>query len=104
MKMPSSNTIILIIASLVVAGGAYWYFFTDSPKGGEGSFTAGSSQSAAQAQFETLIGQLGPISFDLTILSDPRFTALVDLTTPIEPEPTGRKDPFAPIPGVSTNE
>ncbi|HEY4522846.1 MAG TPA: hypothetical protein VJK73_00530 [Candidatus Paceibacterota bacterium] len=100
MTTPSSNTTILIIASLVVAGGAYWYFFTGSPAS-EGSFTAGSSQSAAQAQFETLIGQLGPISFDLTILSDPRFNALVDLTMPITPEPTGRKDPFAPIPGVS---
>lgn len=99
MKKPNANTLFLIIASLVVAGGIYWYFFTGSPAE-EGSLSTGSSQSQAQAQFETLIGELGPISFDLTILSDPRFNALVDLATPITPEPLGRKDPFAPIPGV----
>lgn len=101
MKLPNSNTIFLIIASLVVAGGAYWYFFTGSPAS-DAPLSEGSAQSAAQIQFETLIGELGPITFDLTILSDPRFNALVDLTTPIEPEPIGRKDPFAPIPGVSS--
>ncbi len=101
MKKPSSNTIFLIVASLVVAGGLYWYFFTGSPES-EGSLVTGFAQSQAQAQFETLIGELGPISFDLTILSDPRFNALVDLATPITPEPVGRKDPFAPISGVSS--
>jgi hypothetical protein len=102
MKKPSSNTLFLIVASLVVAGGIYWYFFTGSPAPQQGSLITGFSQSRAQAQFEVLIGELGPISFDLTILSDPRFNSLVDLTTPITPEPAGRKDPFAPIPGVST--
>jgi hypothetical protein len=101
MKLPSSNTIFLVIASLVVAGGVYWYFFTGSPTSDQ-SVTAGTTENLAQARFDTLTSELGPITFDLTILTDPRFTALVDLATPIEEEPIGRKDPFAPVPGVST--
>ena len=100
MKKINSNTIFLLVATLVVAGGLYWYFF--SGRGGEGgALTAGSPTSQAQAQFEILIGQLGPITFDLTILSDPRFLGLTDLSTPVEPEVIGRKDPFAPITGVA---
>ncbi len=99
MKKPNLNTIFLTVAALLVAGGLYWYFFMGAPD--EQSLSAGAVQSQAQAQFETLIGQLDPITFDLTILRDPRFTALTDLSTPIEPESAGRTDPFAPITGVS---
>lgn len=99
MKKPNLNTIFLIVAALFVAGGLYWYFLMGAPE--EQSLSAGAVQSQAQARFETLIGQLEPITFDLTILSDPRFTALVDLTTPLSPESAGRTDPFAPITGVS---
>lgn len=100
----NSNTIFLIIATLVVAGGLYWYFFSGGRAADGGTLVAGSPTSQAQAKFEVLIGQLGPISFDLSILSDPRFLGLVDLSVPIEPEPQGRKDPFAPIPGVVTGQ
>jgi len=95
----SLNTVFLIIATLVVGGGLYWFFFM----GGDPSapLSANVVQNRAQAQFETLTGQLDPISFDLTIFSDPRFNALVDLATPVMPEPVGHADPFAPIPGVS---
>jgi hypothetical protein len=98
MKAFTTNTLLLAAATLVVAGGLYWYFFTgaDAPVGAR---VAGSPSTEAQAKFETLIGQLGPITFDLAILSDPRFLSLVDLSTPIEEEPIGRKDPFAPLSG-----
>jgi hypothetical protein len=97
MKKLSGNTIFLIIASLVVAGGLYWYFFTGSPSADLPLSTALPAQSAAQTRFDTLTSELGPITFNLAILSDPRFTALVDLATPVGEEPIGVKDPFAPI-------
>lgn len=106
MKKPSGNTLFLIIASLVVAGGIYWYFFTggSSPSSLDLPLTTSSTQSAAQVRFETLTTQLGPIAFNLSILTDPRFLALVDLTTPITEEPIGRKDPFAPVSGLSNSQ
>ncbi|MDO8408107.1 MAG: hypothetical protein Q7S95_02630 [bacterium] len=101
MKTPNLNTLFLIIATVVLLGGLYWYFFSGG--GTEPPLSAGiATQNVAQAQFETLIGQLEPITFDLTVLSDPRFDALVDLATPVTPESSGRTDPFAPVPGVSS--
>ena len=97
--MKSSN-ILLIIAGLIVAAGAYWYFFTgtgtDAPL-----TTSTATDNVSQAQFQTLVSELQPISFDTSIFSDSRFMALVDLTTPITPEQAGRSDPFAPVPGIS---
>jgi hypothetical protein len=97
---PNTTTIILIVVTLVIAAGAYWYFFTGT--GNEPPLTATvSSQGGSQAQFQTLVGELQPISFDTSIFSDPGFMALVDLATPVTPEAAGRLDPFAPVPGVS---
>ena len=97
MKMNSSSAII-IITTLVVAAGAYWYFFTGT--GNEPPLTASiAAENPTQMQFQILVGKLQPISFDTSIFADTRFNALVDLTTPIAPEPIGRLDPFAPIPG-----
>jgi hypothetical protein len=94
-----SNTIILIIATLIVAAGAYWYFFTGT--GTAPPLTTNTTQNVSEAQFQTLVTELSPITFDTSIFSDPRFTSLVDLATPITPEQVGRTDPFAPVPGVS---
>lgn len=54
----------------------------------------------AQATFLTLAAQLQPIVFDASVLSDPRFLALIDIKTAILPETPGRTDPFGPLSGV----
>lgn len=98
----NSNTILLILAALVVAAGAYWYFFTGT--GNELPLTFGAAENPSQTQFKTLVSELQPISFNTGIFTDPSFTALIDLTTPVSPEASGRPDPFAPIPGLAKNE
>lgn len=93
------NTTLLIISTLIVAAGAYWYFFTGT--GNQPPLSANTPANQAQTQFETLVSELQPISFNTDIFSDARFNALVDITTPVAPESAGRLDPLAPIPGVS---
>jgi hypothetical protein len=95
----NTNTIILIVSTLVVAGGAYWYFTGQT--GNEPPLTPSFSDNETQAQFQTLVSELQPITFNTGIFSEPRFMALVDLATPITPETIGRLDPFAPVPGVN---
>lgn len=90
------NYILIIVVTIIVAAGAYWYFFTGNGNQPALSET-GASTNQAQTQFQTLVGELQPISFDPSIFSDPRFNALIDLTTPISPENTGRLDPFAAV-------
>lgn len=92
------NNILIIVATLIVLAGVYWYFFTGT--GNEPPLSAGAAPSDAQAKFETLVSQL-PISFDTSIFNDARFNALVDITKPVAPEPVGRTDPLAPIPGIT---
>lgn len=90
-----SNTVILIIIALVVAAGAYWYFFTGT--GNEPSLSTDISANQAQMKFETLAGELQPISFNTSIFLDTHFNALVDITTQVSPESAGRVDPLAPF-------
>ena len=95
-----SNTVLIVIVTLFLAAGAYWYFFTG---GEQPPLSSDASLNEAQTQFQTLISELQPISFDTRMFSDARFNALVDITTPIASETSGRQDPFATVPGVSGN-
>lgn len=91
-----SNTIFLVITTLLIAAAAYWYFFTGT--GSQPPVTAVSTPvNQAQTRFQALVSELQPISFNTALFSDARFNALVDLTTPVSPETSGRPDPFAPL-------
>ena len=92
------NTILAVIITIFLAAVAYWYFVVDS--GNQSTLTTAATPSAAQAQFDTLVSELQPISFDTSIFSDPRFSALIDMTTPVSPEPVGRIDPLATFSSV----
>lgn len=92
----NSNTISIILVTILIALGAYWFFFTGT--GNEPPITAvGATGNTAQMKFQVPLSQLQSITFSTQIFQDPRFMALVDLTTPIEPESSGRIDPFAPV-------
>lgn len=75
------------------------YFLISGTGGGssDADVTASAPTSEAEAVFVNLTSQLGTLSYDTSILSDPRFTSLVDLHTAVLPEQQGRKDPFAPF-------
>lgn len=100
--MKGKNPIIIIIVVIALLGGAYWYFFAGPGGGNAPTLTAaGTTQSAAQAQFESLLAELQPISFNVDIFSDARFMSLVDISVQTSPETLGRTDPFAPVPGIT---
>jgi hypothetical protein len=97
----NTNTILLIIVALVIAAGAYWYLFTGN--GAEAPLSASLAPiNSAQSQFTLLVSELKPINFTTDIFTDPSFTGLIDISTPVLPEQAGRPDPFAPIVGVPT--
>jgi len=96
------SNLFLIISTLALSAIAYWYFFTGA-QGNEPPLTASVEENQAAIQFRTLVGELQNITFNTSISNDPRFNALIDITTPITPESAGRLDPLAPILGVSGN-
>jgi len=101
MKLTKSN-IILIVCAVITFGGAFYYFVFFNVDSGaalvEGVEISEASQT--ETEFVELVSQLGAITFDISIFSDPRFSGLTDIRTPISPEEAGRRDPFGLIPGV----
>jgi hypothetical protein len=97
--MKTANPYPFIIAAVIVAAGAYWFFSMRSDNALP--LTADTQENVAQTRFKVLVSQLAGITFDTKLFSDSRFMGLIDLSTPVEPETSGRLDPFAPIPGVS---
>ncbi|MDP1690201.1 MAG: hypothetical protein Q8L52_03305 [bacterium] len=97
-----TNTIFIIIVTLAVTVFSYWYFFTET--GNQPPLSIGAPPTnQAQMQFEALVGELQPVSFNTNIFSDARFNALVDITTPVAPESFGRLDPLAPLSSVAAS-
>ena len=97
----SSRTKIIIVVLGIAAllGAGYLLFFNTSNDTSAVAETGGAPTSAAETSFLNLSSQIEPVTFDTSIFSDPRFTALIDIHTAILPEASGRKDPFAPLGG-----
>jgi len=96
--MHLSRKSLLTLASviIVVAGGLYYFFFY-APNPSDTALSPTAPASAAEVSFIALVGKLEPITFDLTLLSDPRFMSLVDIRTEVLPETQGRTDLFGPL-------
>ncbi len=95
-NIPRRTLILYICAGIVFAGAVYYYFFFNRDTGASVE-TSNTQASEAEISFITLLGKIDPITFDTSIFSNPRFLRLQDIRTAIIPEPSGRKDPFAPI-------
>lgn len=95
----SKNSIIMIVAAAIVLGGLAYYFLFFTSDSGSAVEAGALGTSAAELTFIDLAGQLDPIQYDLSLLSDPRFMARTDIRTTIVPEAAGRHDPFGSITG-----
>lgn len=102
MKISQKN--ISIIAIIIVLGGGAAYFFLGTKDSGETVTAVGAPTSVAQARFLGLASELDTVTFDVSIFKDPRFLGLKDIHTTVIAEPSGRKDPFASLPGVTSSQ
>lgn len=92
----SRSTIILVVLAIVVVLAALYMLFGKENET-DALGVAGAPATEAELTFLNFAAQLEPVAFDTSILSDPRFMSLTDIRTTIVPEPTGRRDPFAPL-------
>jgi flagellar basal body-associated protein FliL len=97
--MSKQTKIIIVALGIVVILGAVYVTFFNTSSDSSAVTASGAPASQAEVTFLNLASQLNPIVFDTSILSDPRFTSLVDIHTSVVPEVTGRTDPFASIGG-----
>ena len=90
-----TKTILGAIGAFILVGVGFLVF--SSMYSGDTVVTSNAPASSAETLFLNLSTQLDSISFDTTILTDPRFAALSDIHTEILPEATGRNNPFASL-------
>ncbi len=95
--MSKTTGIALVLGVLLLGAAAYLLF---RPSTGPGVAGIGAPASEAELTFITLTAKIDPVAFDTSILLDPRFVGLRDIRTAVIPEPSGRTDPFSPLPGI----
>ena len=86
-KLPFNQILIGFIVIVALAGG-YLYFTSTHV-----SLTP--LTKIATTASSDLFSNISSIQLDTSILSDPRFSALTNITIPVGKEPMGRTDPFA---------
>lgn len=74
----------------------YSYFFSGSDDT-ETTLLVENQNGNAGQEFVLILGQLNAIKFDTAFFDSKLYQALDDLTVPIEEEPRGRDNPFAPL-------
>jgi hypothetical protein len=94
------NKIFVLIVGSAIAAAVAWYVLLRDPVPTQLLNTQDltTSSEADKDVVETLL-QLRSITLSGTIFSDPAFLSLKDNGTQIIPEPTGRPNPFLPLPG-----
>lgn len=90
---------ILMGVGVVVIAGGIWFGLSSSSAPQPLLATDAQTTVADQELVATLL-ELRAVSLNGTIFSDPVFLSLKDFGKEIIPEPVGRPNPFAPLPGV----
>lgn len=100
MNLIRNNKAFSVILGLVVLLGAgYLLFSGGSDPAGNSLLTSNavSGPSAASRELLVTLSDLKTVRLDAAIFSDPLFQSLKDFGVQIPLQPTGRRNPFAPI-------
>lgn len=84
---------------VVVAIIALVYFYIEGGSAPSNDNLAAEGGSIGQSEL-ALLNQVSTLNIDTTFFSEPSYQSLRDFTVTIAPEPVGRPNPFAPVPGV----
>ncbi len=93
---PGLNVLIAVVILIAVIGAGYFYATRDRAAEDlllESSFDNG----AVDGDLLSALGKLRTITLDEAIFQNPVFMSLSDFSTTIEPQPSGRQNPFAPL-------
>lgn len=93
--MTQTTGILIVLGLLVLGAAGYLLFGTEDASSALSS--SGAPVSGVEVTFLNLTAQIESVTFDTSILQDPRFRALQDLRIAVVEETTGRPDPFAPL-------
>jgi hypothetical protein len=101
MKSLIKNGLFVISLGLIV-----WFGYTVFFKGGDAPTLDQNAQNDArvsQEEFLAKLKDLQSLHLKPEFFKDKNFTSLVDYTVQVVDEDAGRKNPFAPVPGLIPN-
>lgn len=87
------------VLALVLAGYIYFTYFSGS---GAPALSSTSETSPVTTDLLMTLQSIHTIKLDNAIFSNPAFISLSDFGVTIPPEAVGRRNPFAPLQGVSS--
>lgn len=86
---------ILIVGGLLLILGVGYFLYTQNSTLDTSNNAMLTNQAAVEtAEFLRRLNELKAIELDGQIFSDPRFSALLDYTSPVLSEPIGNTNPF----------
>lgn len=91
---PLIQNVLILLGVLAIGGLGYYLYVSASPAVDAENEQVAQQLAAESAEFLRLLNELKAIQLDGSIFSDPRFSSLVDHTTPVEVSPVGRSNPF----------
>jgi hypothetical protein len=90
---------VLLLVGIIV----YTTFFAGSPSS-PAALTASDADTALSQKLLVTLQNLHTIKLDNSIFSDPAFQSLTDFGVVLPPQQPGRRNPFAPLGGVSSGQ
>ncbi len=102
----TQNKLLTVIAILFIFGVAYYTFSSSGNNSAQPilSTSTDASSSATTQKLLVVLANLRTIRLDDAVFKDPVFLSLSDFGVVISPEAVGRRNPFAPFTGTSTNQ
>ncbi|MDD5165219.1 MAG: hypothetical protein PHG25_01630 [Candidatus Pacebacteria bacterium] len=101
-KPAANKSMIWILIIIAVVGLGYYYFSSNSTPASTSLVGTDSATAAAGVRVLNLLNQVQSLQIDTKLFKDAGFNTLVDYSVVIPPVNVGRPNPFAPIPGFST--
>lgn len=99
MSILQNKFVLMLVGGLLIAG-VVWYSFLRDRGSTSLIETADLTETTeADGDIVNTLLELRAVSLSGTIFSDPAFLRLQDFGSAIVPEPVGRSNPFAPLPG-----
>lgn len=95
------KSFLFLFGALAVAFFAYTYFFPSGEDSGEGLTSENVVASPIENELVQLLLRLESVTLPEGIFGNSSFRSLQDFSQEIAPEPRGRENPFAPLPGSS---
>lgn len=101
-NQPSSKKSIYILLAVIAVSALGYFMFTGNSTPDIGLLGTGETTPPIAAEIVSLLNQIESLHIDTSLFTNPAYQTLRDYSVPIPALNLGRPNPFAPVPGMSS--